>query len=114
MHKFYYELTNYCNKRDLLINNIRSYKSSINLIEENLLNFNNPSLSDHRCNLRAQYAIAVNKFINDLKKNEDTIKIHLLREPIRVAEKSEEELNQMKCILKRAKEDISQDLLMYY
>lgn len=114
MHKFYYELTNYCNKRDLLINNIRSYKSSINLIEENLLNFNIPSLSDHRINLRAQYAIVVNKFINDLKKNEDTIKIYLLREPIQVTEKCKEELDRMNCILKRAKEIMPQDVLIYY
>ena len=114
MHKFYYELAKYCNERDRIVNNIRSYKRSIDLIEENLLNFNNPSLSDHRINLRAQYAIAVNRFINDLKKNEDAIKIHLLREPNRVTEKSEEVLNQMNCILKRAKEIIPQDVLMYY
>ena len=114
MHKFYYELAKYCNEKDRLILNIRSYKGSIDLIEEQLLNFNNSSLADHRFNLRSQYTNGVNRFINDLKKNDDIIKIHLSREPVQVTEKSKEELNRMNCVLKRAKEKIPLDVLMYY
>ena len=114
MHKFYYELAKYCNEKDRLILNIRSYKGSIDLIEEQLLNFTNLLLADHRFNLRSQYANNVNRFINDLKKNEDIIKIHLSREPVQVTEKSEEEFNRMNCVLKRAKEKIPLDVLMYY
>lgn len=61
-----------------------------------------------------EYIDNVNRFINDLKKNEDAIKIHLWREPIQVTEKSKEELDRMNCILKRAKEIMPQDVLIQY
>lgn len=114
MHKFYYELTKYCNERDRIVNNIRSYKRSIDLIEERLLNDNNAIYSNHYHNLRLEYIDNVNNNVNDLKNNISVITSHLWREPIQVTEKSKEELDRMNCILKRAKEIMPQDVLIYY
>lgn len=36
MHRFYYELEHRCNDRDRIINNIRSYKRSIKIIDGEL------------------------------------------------------------------------------
>ena len=113
MHRFYYELEHRCNDRDRIINNIRSYKRSIKIIDAELTISSDIRFNAHRINQRTEFANKVNDMINDLKNKCRIINRYFTGQPAWRSKKTPNELERIKLILSRAKEILPADVLIY-
>lgn len=113
MHRFYYELEHRCNDRDRIINNIRSYKRSIKIIDCELTISTDIRFKTHRINQRVEFSQQVNEMIEDLKSKRKIINRYFTGQPQWRSKKSPNELERINVIIERAKEAVPPDVLIY-
>ena len=113
MHRFYYELEHRCNDRDRIINNIRSYKRSIKIIDDELNVSFDIRFKTHRINQRSEFSQQVNGMIDDLKSKRKIINRYFTGQPQWRSKKTPNELERIDAIIERAKETVPQDVLIY-